>query len=120
MVFLKPIHCIVIYLTPKNTDNDIHRINLCPGDSAIGFPVTYPLGSIINPMDSGIQRLNNWALVDGATHGHLLNNQDMFRSSTNFIFHDYEVQWTNFSVSCLFVCLFVFSIFKSPGISHQN
>ena len=29
----------------------------------------------IYPTDSGIQSLNNWSLVDSATHGHLLNSQ---------------------------------------------
>ena len=68
------------------------------------------------PMDSGIQRLNNWALVDSATHGHLLNNRDMFRSSTNFIFHNYEVQRTNFSVFCLLVCFFSLLFFRSSSL----
>ena len=51
MVFLihvlTGIHFIAIYLAPvvQKVDNTIHRINLYPLDSAIGFPNTYPLDS---------------------------------------------------------------------------
>ena len=39
-------------------DSAIRRINLCPLDSAIGFPNTYLL-EVIYPVDNAIQRLNN-------------------------------------------------------------
>ena len=39
-------------------DSAIHWINLYPGNSAIGFPNTYPLDSDY-PVDSAIQRFNN-------------------------------------------------------------
>ena len=39
-------------------DSTIRRINLCPLDSAIGFPNTYLL-EMIYPVDNAIQRLNN-------------------------------------------------------------
>ena len=41
------IHWIEIYLAPvvQNVDNAIHRINVYPLNSAIGFPNTYPLDS---------------------------------------------------------------------------
>ena len=39
----------------QKVDNAIHRINLFPVHSAIGFPNTYPLDSDIYPVDSAIQ-----------------------------------------------------------------
>ena len=41
------IHWIEIYLAPvvQNVDNAIHRENVYPLNSTIGFPNTYPLDS---------------------------------------------------------------------------
>ena len=41
------IHWIEIYRAPvvQNVDNAIHRIDVYPLNSAIGFPNTYPLDS---------------------------------------------------------------------------
>ena len=41
----------------QKVDSAIRRINLHPKESAIGFPITYPLDS--DPVDRAIQRLNN-------------------------------------------------------------
>ena len=71
---------------------------------------------MIYPTDSAIQRLNNWALVDSAMAIFSTVNRDKFRSSTNFIFHNYEVQWTNFSVFCLLVCFFSLLFFRSSSL----
>ena len=48
-----------IHLAPvvQMLDSAIHRINHYLVDSVIGFPNTYPL-------DSAIQRLNKWGLID--------------------------------------------------------
>ena len=75
-----------VHLAPvvEKVDSAIHRINHYPLDSAIGFtntyprdsatgfPNTYPLDSaigltlilwiVIYPVDSAIQRFNNWGL----------------------------------------------------------
>ena len=54
----------------QKVNSAIHRINLYPVVSAIGFTNTYPLDtdlSHIYPMDSAIQLLNNWGLVDNST-----------------------------------------------------
>ena len=47
----------------QKVDNAIHRINLYAADSAIGFLNTCPLDIVIYPVDSAIQRLNNWGLI---------------------------------------------------------
>ena len=70
----------------------------------------------IYPTDSAIQRLSNWSLVDSAMAIFWTVNRDKFRSSTNFIFHNYEVQWTNFSVFCLLVCFFSLLFFRSSSL----
>ena len=70
ILVLTGIHCIAIYLAPvvQKVDNTIHRINLYPLNSTIGFPNTYTLDSPIRLLnnqglvDGTIQRLNNWAL----------------------------------------------------------
>ena len=82
-------------------------INLYPGDSATDFPITYPL-------DSGIQRLNNWALVDSATHGHLLNNRTCLEAAriSFSIITKYNGQTFRFR---LFVCLFLI-FFRSSSL----
>ena len=41
----------------QKVDSAIRRINLYPVESAIGFPITYPLDS--DPVDRAIQRLSN-------------------------------------------------------------
>ena len=63
----------VIYPTAapvvQKVNSAIHRINLYPVGSATGFTNTYPLDtdlSQIYPMDSAIQLLNNWGLVDNS------------------------------------------------------
>ena len=38
-------------------------INHYPVDSAIGFPNTYPRWIVIYPVNTAIQRLNNWSQV---------------------------------------------------------
>ena len=63
----------VIYPTAapvvQKVNSAIHRINLYPVGSTTGFTNTYPLDtdlSQIYPMDSAIQLLNNWGLVDNS------------------------------------------------------
>jgi len=63
-----------VHLAPvvQRVDSPIQRINLYPLDSAISFTNTYPLDSaigltlirwiVIFPVDSAIQRFNNWGL----------------------------------------------------------
>ena len=46
----------------QKVEGTIRWIKLYPVDNAIGFPNTYPL--VINPVDSAIQLLNNWGLVN--------------------------------------------------------
>ena len=63
----------VIYPTAapvvQKVNSAIHRINLYPVGNATGFTNTYPLDtdlSQIYPMNSAIQLLNNWGLVDNS------------------------------------------------------
>ena len=82
-------------------------INLYPGDSATDFPITYPL-------DSGIQRLNNWALVDSATHGHLLNNRTCLEAARISFSIITKSNGQTFRFR-LFVCLFLI-FFRSSSL----
>ena len=77
------IQWIVIYLASvfQRLDSAIHRINLYSMDSAISFPQIILMGGwiVIYPVDSTIQRLNNWGLVDSIIH--LLNSWGQVYSS---------------------------------------
>ena len=59
---LTGIHCIAIYLAPvvQKVDNTIHRINLYPLNSAIGFPNTYPLDSDLSVYLSVFSTTGAW------------------------------------------------------------
>ena len=69
----------------QKVDNAIHWINLYAADSAIGFLNTYPLDIVIYPVDSAIQRLNNWGLI--------ANRQFYLKTKLSVLIFYFNNQW---------------------------